>query len=117
MARKVWPKVATISEVHCSCIRICLLYNRVEHITIDRLHHEMKIVSLEQQRRVQCLKLMYRLSKKPSYITNVTVNTRGNNKTKFKLMAKCTSKYLNSPYTAGRIYGMNLIRMYRTCQL
>ena len=30
-------------------------------------------------------------------LRKITVNTRGNVKTKFKLMTKCTSKYINSP--------------------
>ena len=57
-----------LQRIQNSCIRSCLLYNRVEHITIERLHHEMKLVSLEQRRQVQCLTLMYRLSKKEMYI-------------------------------------------------
>ena len=31
------------------------------------------------------------------------VNTRGNIKTKFKLMTKCSSKYLNSPLYKGSL--------------
>ena len=90
-----------LQRIQNSCIRTCLLYNRVEHVSIDRLHHEMKIISLEQRRRVQCLNLMYRLSKKPIYIKCARVNTRGNIKTRFNLMSKCTTKYLNSPLYRG----------------
>ena len=61
----------------------------------------MKIISLEQRRQIQCLSLMYRLSKKSSFIKPANVNTRGNVKTKFNLMSKCTSKYLNSPLYRG----------------
>ena len=31
---------------------------------MDRLHREMKIVSLEQSRQIQCLSVMFRLGKK-----------------------------------------------------
>ena len=61
----------------------------------------MKVISLEQRRQIQCLNLMYRISKKPMYIKHVNINTRGNTKVKFKLMSKCTSKYLNSPLYRG----------------
>ena len=61
----------------------------------------MAVISLEQRRQVQCMKLMYRLSKKTRYIKCTRANTRGTVKTKFKLMSKCTSKYLNSPLYRG----------------
>ena len=82
------------------------LYNCIEHITIDRLHQEIDIISLEQRRHIQCLTLMYRLSKKPLYIIKqAAVNTHGNAKTKFKLMSKCTRKYLRIDYCEeGLIY-------------
>ena len=90
-----------LQRIQNSCIRSCLLYNRIEHITIERLHHEMKLVSLEQRRHVQCLTLMYRLSKKEVYIKRNNINTRGNVKIKFKLMARCSGKYLGSPLYRG----------------
>ena len=83
-----------LQQLHYSCIRACLLYNHIDHVRIDRLHSEMKLVSLEQRRQIQCL--MYRLSKKDKYIRRSAVNTRTNVKTKFKVMTKCTSKYLGS---------------------
>ena len=97
-----------LQRIQNSCIRTCLSYNHDEHITIDHLHGEMRVISLEQRRRIQCLKLMYRLSKKTLYIKPVNVNTRGNVKKKFKLLTKCTSKYLNSPLYVGAALGDNL---------
>ena len=44
---------------------------------------------------------MYRLSKKEMYIKRTNVNTRGNRKIKFKLMTRCTGKYLGSPLYRG----------------
>ena len=90
-----------LQRIQNSCIRTCLLYNQVDHISIERLHNEMKVVSLEQRRRTQNLTLMYRLSKIPKYIKQPNVNTRGNVKKKFSLMTKCTHKYLNSPLYRG----------------
>ena len=90
-----------LQRIQNSCIRTCLLYNRIDHITIEGLHHEMKIISLEQRRQIQCLNLMYRLSRKPVYIKHTNVNTRGNVKIKFNLLSRCTSKYLNSPLYRG----------------
>ena len=90
-----------LQRIQNSCIRSCLLYNRIEHITIDRLHREMRLVSLEQRRQVQCLSLMYRLSKKEVYVKRTNVHTRGNVKIKFKLMSRCSGKYLSSPLYRG----------------
>ena len=53
-----------LQRIQNSCLRACLLYNLIEHITMDRLHREMKIVSLEQSRQIQCLSVMFRLGKK-----------------------------------------------------
>ena len=45
----------------------------------------------------------YRLSKKERYVQkpDVGLNTRGNVKIKFKLMTKCSSKYIGSPLYRG----------------
>ena len=94
-----------LQQIQNSCIRSCLLYNRIEHITIERLHREIKLVSLEQRRQVQCLTLMYRLSRKVVYIKRNNINTRGNVKIKFKLMARCSGKYLGSPlYRSSQLW-------------
>ena len=90
-----------LQRLQNSCIRTCLLYNKIDHVTIDQLHREMKLVSLEQRRQMQCLNLMYRLSKKERYVQKPNVNTRGNVKIKFKLMTKCSCKYLGSPLYRG----------------
>ena len=44
---------------------------------------------------------MYRLSKNFRYIKEPNIATHANIKTKFKLMSKCDSKYLNSPLYRG----------------
>ena len=46
---------------------------------------------------------MYNLSRKPVYIKQSNVNTRGNLKTKFRQMSKCSGKYLGSPLYRGSI--------------
>ena len=90
-----------LQRIQNKCIRTCLLYNRVDHITIEQMQNEMKIVSLEQRRQIQTLTLMYRLIKNPKYIKHTDVNTRGNVKKKFSLKTKCMHKYLNSPLYRG----------------
>ena len=42
-----------------NAIRTCLMYNRKDHITTDRLQNRMRLVSLEQRRNIQLLKLLY----------------------------------------------------------
>ena len=103
-----------LQRIQNKCIRRCLLYDRIEHVTIDRQHHEMRIISLEQRRQVQCLNLMYRLSREPMYIKCANIHTRGATKTKFKLMAKCTSRYLSSPlYKGATLWDKLDKKMYR----
>ena len=63
----------------------------------------MRLVSLEQHRHIQCLVLIYRLSKKEMYIKRSNVNTRRNVKIKFKLMTICSGKYLGSPLYRGSL--------------
>ena len=84
-------------------IRTCLLYNRREHISVQRLHNEFRILSLEQRRHVQLLKLLFARSKKQMYLKLPTRPTRGNVKVKFSIMSRATTKYLNSPFLRGTV--------------
>ena len=86
-----------------SAIRTCLSYNRVDHITIDRLHHEMGLISLEQRRSIQLLKLLFVRSKNIEYLKIPCRALRGNCKVKFKLMTRCSGKYMNSPLYRGSV--------------
>ena len=72
-----------LQRIQNNGLRTCLLYNRIEFITIGRMHNEMKIISLEQRWQCQLLKLMYRLSSNDVYMKKSGVNTRGNVKRKF----------------------------------
>ena len=82
-------------------IRTCLLYHRRDHISIHRLHTEFRILSLEQRRHVQLIKLLFYRSKKRRYLKVPVRNTRGNTKVKFNVMSRTTTKYLNSPFVRG----------------
>ena len=82
-------------------IRTCLLYHRRDHISIQRLHNEFKILSLEQRRRIQLLKLLFYRSKNPALLKVPIRATRGNVKVKFDVMSRTTTKYLNSPFIRG----------------
>ena len=84
-------------------IRTCLSYNRIDHIIIDRMHHEMGLSSLEQRRSIQLMKLMFVRSKKIECLQVPTRVLRGNCKIKFKPMSKCSGKYMNSPLYRGSI--------------
>ena len=86
-----------------NAIRTYLLYKRRDHITLDRLHAEMNLLSLEQRRIVQLLKLIFVRSKKVRYIKKPIRVLRANAKVQFKLMSKCSSKYLNSPMYRGSV--------------
>ena len=89
-------------------IRTCLLYHRREHISIQRLHNEFKILSLEQRRQIQLLKLLFHRSKNPIYLKIPVRPTRANVKVNFIIMSRTTTKYLNSPFIRGTIIWDNL---------
>ena len=84
-------------------IRTCLLYNRRDHIPIPRLHNEIKVLSLEQRRQIQLLKLLFHRSKKQRHLKISARTTRGNMKVKFDIMSRTTTKYLNSPFLRGTV--------------
>ena len=51
-----------------NAIRTSRLYDRRDHITIERLHNEMNLLSLERRRSMQLLILLFIRSKKAIYI-------------------------------------------------
>ena len=77
----------------------------------------MRLVSLEQRRQIQCLNLIYILSKKEIYIMKNNVNTRANVKIKFRLMTKCSGKYLGSPLYRGSVLWDNLGKITQDLQV
>ena len=51
-----------LQKTQNGCMRTCLSYSRIGHVSIQRLHNEIVLISLEQLRQIQCLRLMYILS-------------------------------------------------------
>ena len=84
-----------------NALRICLRYCMVDHVTIERLHEEANIQSLEQRRQFQILKLLFGCSKNKSYLKTTVNRTRAESKIVFNIPDKCTTKYLNSPFYKG----------------
>ena len=82
-------------------LRICLRYCMIDHVTIERLHEEANLQSLEQRRLFQALKLIYGCSKKVDYLKITANRTRAESKIVFDVPDKCTNKYLNSPFYKG----------------
>ena len=79
-----------------------------DHISVMRLHNEMKLLSLEYRRHMQLLKLLFHRSKKPVYLKTPVRNTRANTKVKVDVMSRTTTKYLNSPFLRGTVLWDNL---------
>ena len=63
-----------------NALRICLRYRMVDRITIDQLHAEANLQSLEQRRILQLLKLLYDCSKDRTYLKVTANRTRAETK-------------------------------------
>ena len=70
-------------------------------ISIEQIHTESKMISIEQRLQKQLLWLMYLLSKHEKYIKVPARNTRIANKVNFIVPAKITRIYEHSPYYIG----------------
>ena len=77
----------------------CLFDDLREHVTLERLHAEMNLLSLEQRRHIQLLKLLFIRRKEPMYVKRgkkkkkkkkPVRNLTGNSRIKFKLMTNCS---------------------------
>ena len=79
-------------------LRICNMSRISDRVSIEELHANCKIVSLEQRRRKQLLGLMFLLSKDETFLH---VTDRNANRITFKLPAKINPVYEHSPYYIG----------------
>ena len=86
-----------------NALRLCKRYHLLDRIQIEQLHDECTILGLEQRRRKQLLRLMYLHSKNEDNIKKPVRVTRLETKLVFKTPAKCTTKYLNSPFYKGTL--------------
>ena len=70
-------------------------------ISIECLHKECKIISIEHRIQKQLLWLMFLLSKSEKYLRTNRRNTQSANKLNFKGPNKITHVYEHSPYYVG----------------
>ena len=68
---------------------------------IPYLHAKCKILSLEQRRRKQLLRLMFNLSKDKEFLKVPNRVTRGAGRVTFKVPAKIFPSYERSPFYVG----------------
>ena len=73
----------------CFCKNIRLL----DRISISFLHNSIKLLSLEQRRQIQVLKLMYIDSRKGKSRAITNVNTRSQSEYVFRTETKIGKKY------------------------
>ena len=84
-------------------LHICNRSRIADRISIAKLHAKCKIVSLEQRRRKQLLRLMFLLSKDKKFIKVPGRLTRAANKIVFKVPTKILPVYERSPYYIGTL--------------
>ena len=65
------------------------------------LHNSIELLSLEQRRQIQVLKLMYSHARKGKSRAITNVNTRSQTKYVFKTEIKIGKKYEKSPFYLG----------------
>ena len=82
-------------------LRLCIFKKISDRIRTSEIHAKCKIVSLEQQRRVQLLLLMYKKSKDPGLHKVFPRNTRASNRIVFKTDQYEGTLYKRSPYFLG----------------
>ena len=84
-----------------NALRLCLRYRLADRVSIDRLHHEAHLQSIEQRSEFHLLKILYDYSKNPDHVKPARRATRAANKITFNIPNRCSEKYLNSPLYKG----------------
>ena len=79
-------------------IRFC---KNIDRVSIPVLHNSIKLLSLEQRRQKQLLKIVYVQSQKNRARALTNVNTRSQTKYVFQTDVKIGKKYEKSPYYIG----------------
>ena len=82
-------------------LRICNMSRLSDRVSIPYLHAKCKILSLEQRRRKQLLRLMFNLSKDKEFLKVPNRVTRGAGRVTFKDPAKIFPSYECSPFYVG----------------
>ena len=96
-------------------LRSCCMYNRDDHVRLDELHRNVKLLGLEQRRILQLLRLMYLHSKDLHVLRVPERNTRNSTKVIFKVPARCKTIYLNSPFYKGKLLWDKLQENVQKC--
>ena len=84
-----------------NALRLCLRYRLADRVSIQRLHLEANLQSVEQRGIFQLLKLLYGYSRNRNHLKAPIRLTRAGTKVVFDIPTKCTDKYLNSPLYKG----------------
>ena len=86
-----------------NCLRTCYNVRLLDRLTLNEMHCESNLVSLEQRRHIQVLCLMYIYRKFGNVERNFAHNTRQGRRYNFKVDNYQSTKYKNSPYFKGTI--------------
>ena len=96
-------------------LRLCLRYRLADRVSVEQLHREANLQSVEQRSEFHLLKLLFDYSKKPEHVKPAPRLTRAANKMVLKILNRCYEKYRNSPlYKGNKIWNaldMNVQRL------
>ena len=84
-----------------NALRLSLRYKLADHVSIEQLHREAKLQSVEQHCLFHLLKILYNYSKSVDHVKPDRRLIRAGNKIVFKLPTRCSERYLNSPLYVG----------------
>ena len=87
--------------VQNDALRYCKNVQKLDKVSIPKIHGSVRLLSLEQRRQKQLLNLMFIHAKKGKSRSVTNVNTRSQTKYVFKTETKMGKKYQRSPFYLG----------------
>ena len=97
-----------IQTLQNDALRLRMRYKLADHVSIERLHHEANLQSIEQRGHYQLLKLLYDYSRDDLNVKAPVRQTRAASKIAFKIPSRCMDRCLHSPLYFGSKIWNNL---------
>ena len=96
-------EIGNLQTFQNDILRICNMSRISDKVSIEKLHEKCKLISLEQRRRKQFLRLMYLLSSDVNFLHVPGRLTRNANRITFKVPTGISNIYEHSPYYIGTV--------------
>ena len=90
-----------LQVIQNDALRTCFNVKRRDKLSILNMHIKANLLSLEQRRTMQLLRLMYMHKSNPVNLLHLVRNTRAANRDQFYVEQYSNCKYKNSPFYKG----------------